>query len=419
MSDTVADVLVRLGVDTAGMRAGFREARSQTARFAADLAQTLNAQGGVLGIIGGATRTVGGLIPNEQASGIVRGIGSLISAVGRAITGLFRRAARNLAREIRANFQEITAAYREGSLTLSQTIQHLEAQRAEAGRRLSRRKGGRDELNRLLPQFDAAIADLRARQRAIFEQFDTQLELLRAGEAFRDTAAAVRELIRQYRAYVDAGGDLARANEFLSRSLEQIRSDAGIALAEGEERAIEDALRLNDLLREREQLLADAADEEQRIRSRGVLERRRTVAQEKSAELEAARRNRDERLSALDQDIRLLQLKVDSEAQVFDLARDRAALETRLLELRAAEFDREAAQLATLRDVLAGIVPGAAGLFSLTPGLTTQLNLGTVQIVVGAGATPAQAHAAGEQVIEGMLRALLQERARFGFANQA
>ena len=176
-------------------------------------------------------------------------------------------------------------------------------------------------------------------------------------------------------------------------------------------------LQLNELLREREQLLAEAADEEQRIRSRGVLERQRTVAQEKSVELEAARRKREERLAALDQDIRLLQLKVDSETQVFDLARDRVALETRLLELRAAEFDREAAQLAALKDVIAGIVPGAAGLFSLTPSLGTQLNLGSVQIVVGAGATPALARTAGEQVIEGMLRALLQERARFGFAS--
>ena len=417
MADTVADVLVRLGVDTGGLRSGFREARSQTARFANDLAQTLNAQGGVLGIIGGATRTVGGLIPNEQASGIVRGIGSLISAVGRTLTGIFRRAARNIARDIRENFQEITAAYREGSLTLSQTIQQLEAQRADAIRRLSSRKGGRDELNRLLPQFDAAIADLRARQQTIFDQFDASLELLRTGEAFRETAAAVRDLIRQYRAYVDAGGDLARANEFLSRSLEQIRSDASITLAEGEERAIEDVLQLNELLREREQLLAEAADEEQRIRSRGVLERQRTVAQEKSAELAAARKQREERLAALDQDIRLLQLKVDSEAQVFDLARDRIALETRLLELRAAEFDREAAQLAALKDVIAGIFPGAAGLFSLAPSLGTQLNLGSVQIVVGAGATPALARTAGEQVIEGMLRALLQERARFGFVS--
>ena len=116
-------------------------------------------------------------------------------------------------------------------------------------------------------------------------------------------------------------------------------------------------------------------------------------------------------------DIRVLQLKVDSEARVFDLARDRVVLETRLLELRAQEFDREAAQLAALRDIVAGIVPGVTGLFTLTPVLRQELNLGSVQVFVGEGATPAQARVAGEEVIEGMMRALVRERARFGLAN--
>jgi hypothetical protein len=413
MADTVADVLVRLGVDTEGLRAGFREARGQTTRFAVDLARIFSNQAGVGGLIGALTTTAGGFV-RGQAGGILRGIGSLISAISFGITSLFRRAARNIANEIRRNFEEIRLAYRAGSLTLAATIEQLEVERANAIRRLSGRKGGRRELDRLLPQFDAALADLRARQQAIFEQFDASLELLRAGEAFRDVAAEVQDVIRQYRTYVDAGGDLARANEFLSRSLEQIRSQSAISLAEGEERAIEDALRLNQLLREREELLAESAEEERRILSRGVLERQRTTAQEKSAELEAVRRRRDERLAELDQDIRLLQLKVDTEARVFDLATDRVALETRLLELKAAEFDREVAQLAALRDIVAGIVSAPSGLFTMTPALRTQLNLGGVQIFVGESATPAQAQAAGEQVIEGMLRALVRERERLG-----
>ena len=83
----------------------------------------------------------------------------------------------------------------------------------------------------------AQQADLRARQQQIFEQFESQLDLLRVGEAFRDVAGQVRDVMRRYREYIDAGGDLARANEFLSRSLEQIRSDASLALAEGEQQA--------------------------------------------------------------------------------------------------------------------------------------------------------------------------------------
>lgn len=417
MADTVADVLVRLGVDTAGLRAGFRDARAQTARFASDLTSLLSAslRGGPINIIGAAARTAGSIIPGPFGA-ILGGVGSVFSALGRFFSGLFKGAARKAAREIRQSFQEIITAFQEGSATLGATIQQLERERERAIRRLSGKKGGREELNKLLPEFDRALAELRARQQAIFEQFEASLQLLRVGRAFRDVAADVQELIRQFRTYMDAGGDLAKANEFLSRSLEELRADASAELAEGEQQAIENVLRLNQLLLEREQILAEAAEEERRILTRGVLERQRTVAQEKAIELEAVRRRRDERLAQLDQDIQLLQLKVDTESKVFDLTRDRVALEMRLLELKAQEFERETARLAALKEVVAGIVPGMRGLTTLTPNLQQVLHLGGVSIFVGQDATPAQARLLGAEAIEGMLRAVLQERARLGLS---
>jgi len=413
MPETVADVLVRLGVDTAGLRAGFRDARSQTARFAADLTDILSLRGGPLGIAGAVTRAAGDVIPGPAGT-VLRGIGSIFGAIGRLFSGIFTRAARNIAREIQRNFQEIAAAYRTGSATLGETIRRIEDERAAAIRRLSGKKGGRKELDKLLPEFDRALADLRARQQAVFEQFESQLELLRVGEAFRDVAADVREIVRQYRDYVDAGGDLARANEFLSRSLDELRGRAAGELAEGERRAIEDALHLNELLREREDLLADFAEQERRIRARGVLERQRPIAQDKAAELEALRKRRDERLAELDQDIRLLQLKVDSEARVFELAQERVALETRLLELRGLEIEKDTARLLALKEIVSGIVGGLAGGVALSPVLRQELHLGNVQIFLGENTTPAQGRAAGEEVIEGMLRALVRERERLG-----
>jgi hypothetical protein len=387
MPDTVADVLVRLGVDTSALRAGFRDARSETSRFALDFANALSGSGG-----------------------------GLFGALGGFVTGLFTRGAGNAAKNITREFQDIITAFNTGSAKLGETIQRLENERAGAIQRLSGKKGGRKELDKLLPQFDEALATLGTQQLAAFQRFDEQLDLLRTGEAFRDVAADARAAVREFRAYVDAGGDLAKANEFLSLTLEQLRARSVEDLAGGEVRAIEDALQLNNLLRERADLLASSAEEERSILSRGVLERQRTVAQDKSVELEALRRRRDERLADLDQDIRVLQLKVDAESRVFTLAQDRVALELRLLDLKAREFDREVSQLAALKEIVAGIVPGAGGLFTLAPALRQILNLGSVQIFVGDNATPTQARAAGEQVIEGMLRGLVRERARFGMA---
>lgn len=415
MPDTVADVLVRLGVDTSGLRAGFRQARAEASRFAGDLAGLLSTglRGGPANLAGAALRTAGGMIPGPLGF-VVRGIGSLFSSLAGFFSGLFKRAAQRAAREIRETFNEILQAFHSGSATLGESIRRLEQEREKAIRRLSGKKGGRKELEKLLPEFDRALNDLRARQQAIFERFDESLALLRVGRAFRDVAAEVRALLRQYREYVDAGGDLAKANEFLTLSLANLREEAAIELAAAEERAILDALRLNDLLRERQALITQADEEERRIRTRGVLERQRTVAQDKAAEIEAVRRRRDERLAELNHQIQLLQLKVDIESRVFDLTQDRVALEMRLIELRAAEFERETARLAALKDILAGIVPGAGSQLALTPSLQQQLNLGPVHIVVGPNATPAEARAAGAEVIEGMLRAWMNERARLG-----
>jgi hypothetical protein len=385
MPETVADVLVRLGVDTSALRSGFRDARNETLRFAETFTSAFSGGGG-----------------------------GLFSALGGFFSGLFTRSAKNAAKDISSAFQDIITAFNTGSAKLGETIRRLEDERASAIQRLSGKKGGRKELDKLLPQFDEALATLQAQQSAVFAQFEARLDLLRTGEAFRDVAAAVQQAVQQFREYVDAGGDLAKANEFLSLTLNELRTHSAENLASGETQAIEDALRLNDLLRQREDLLASSAEAERSILSRGVLERQRTVAQDKSVELEALRQSRDERLAELDQSIQLQQLKVDAESRVFNLTQDRVALEMRLLDLKAAEFDREAAQLAALKDIVAGIIPGAGGLFTLTPSLQQVLNLGSVQIFVGDTAAPAQAQAAGEQVIEGMLRGLVRERARLG-----
>ena len=385
MPETVADVLVRLGVDTSALRSGFRDARNETLRFAETFTSAFSGSSG-----------------------------GLFSSLGGFFSGLFTRGAKNAAKDISGAFQDIITAFNTGSAKLGETIDRLEAERAAAIQRLSGKKGGRKELNQLLPQFDEALASLQAQQSAVFEKFDARLDLLRTGEAFRNVASAVQQAVQQFRDYVDAGGDLAKANEFLSLTLSDLRSRSAEELASGETRAIEDALQLNDLLQQRQDLLASSAEAERSILSRGVLERQRTVAQDKSVELEALRQSRDARLAELDQSIQIQQLKVDAESRVFTLAQDRVTLEMRLLDLKAAEFDREAAQLAALKDIVAGIIPGVGGLFTLTPSLQQILNLGSVQIFVGDTAAPAQAQAAGEQVIEGMLRGLVRERARLG-----
>jgi hypothetical protein len=135
MPETIADVLVRLGVDTSGLRAGFRDARSQTLRFLETFTSPLSGAGG-----------------------------GFFGAIGSLFTGLFTRGAKNAAKSISREFQNIITAFNTGSANLGETIRQLETERANAIQRLSGKKGGRKELNKLLPQFDEALATLRTEQ---------------------------------------------------------------------------------------------------------------------------------------------------------------------------------------------------------------------------------------------------------------
>ncbi|MBI1750470.1 MAG: hypothetical protein HY234_03670 [Acidobacteria bacterium] len=101
MPETVADVLVRLGVDTAALRVGFRDARNETSRFAADFANTLSGRGG-----------------------------GLLGSIGSLLTGLITRGARNAAKAITREFQDIITAFNTGSANLGETIRRLEDERA-------------------------------------------------------------------------------------------------------------------------------------------------------------------------------------------------------------------------------------------------------------------------------------------------
>lgn len=151
--------------------------------------------------------------------GVFSGIASTIFS---AIKGAFTRAAKRIAEEIHNDMTAIMTRYQNEEANLITTLNTLIAKRQEAVSRLSHRKGGQDELNQLLPEFDQAIADLQKQQKQIFENFDKQLKLLLIDENLRDIQTQFDNIIETYKEYVDAGGEIAKANQFMTLSFEQL-----------------------------------------------------------------------------------------------------------------------------------------------------------------------------------------------------
>jgi hypothetical protein len=312
------------------------------------------AQGGVLGGIGAVASSLGGL---PVIGPYAAAIGSALSLIG----GLFTAAAKRIAEDIKKSFQKTIDNYQNGNATLIETLNAVERERTDAISRLSGKKGGKDELDKILPEFDQEIASLKLQQKQIVEGFEASLSLLRIQS---DTLAQVEkqwtDINKQVKDYLDAGGNAAKAQEFLALSLAKIRQDAQDQLDQSEQDAIQDALKLNDLLTQRNKLNEDFAKQEFDLINADALERKQAGAVTRGKELADLRAQHQKDLDAINDQIKQAQVRVDKETKVFNLATDITALHRRDEELTLKALDEQIQKYKDLKDV-------ASGVFSLTP----------------------------------------------------
>lgn len=333
-----------------------------------------SASGGILGGLGGVASQAGGLISSipggELAGGIISGIGSVMSIVG----SLFTAAAKRIAKQIKEQFDQIVKNYQNGTTNLVDTISQLEAKRAEAISRLSGQKGGQDQLNQLLPQFDDELRQLKKQQTDIIKNFENSLEVLRINnDALATFLKTWQDINKQVKDYLDAGGDVNKANEFLSLSLQQAQHKAQDELNAGEQQAIQDALQLNDLLTQRVNLIKDFKRQEFDLVNADSLERRQTGAVSRGQQLSNLRAQFDLQLKALDDQIGLTTQKVAKEQEVFDIAKSAAELHRLDDELTLHALDEQITKYKALKDIITGITLGSNGLYGISPTLAGQI----------------------------------------------
>jgi exonuclease VII small subunit len=137
-------------------------------------------EGGIAGGIGAilASGPLSDMLSSiPVVGGFVKPIGAILSIIG----GLFKAAARRIAERMKREFDDIVKSYNNGQTGLAQAIKELEAKRAEAIRKLSGKKGGKEELDKLLPAFDDQIQSLKKQQKQVIENFEQQLDIIRLG----------------------------------------------------------------------------------------------------------------------------------------------------------------------------------------------------------------------------------------------
>jgi hypothetical protein len=314
------------------------------------------AQGGTLGGIGAEMSNFASL--TGPAAPFVAAAGSVFSFIG----GILKAAAQHIADDVKKQFQKTVDAYQNGTASLVQTITSLEAERQSAIQRLSGKKGGKDQLDQLLPEFDNEIASLKKQQKDLITNFEQQLTQLKLHS---DTLAQIHSqwaaINKQVQDYIGAGGSAANAAAMLSEQLYAMRNNAMDEYNQSEQTAIQDAISLNSLLQQRVQLQKTFAQQEFDLINADAVERRGTGAVSRGKQLADLQEQESQQLNDLNYQIQTAQMKVTAESKVFKIASDINELHREDDALTLAALEQQLQKAQDLKKIIAGITLGANG----------------------------------------------------------
>jgi phage-related protein len=308
-------------------------------------------QGGVLGGIGGGLGAAGGLVGsfNPIAGAAIQGVGEIFSFIG----GIFSNASKKLAAEIEKEIKGIEQSYQNGQTNLIGTINALQQEKQNAISQLSGVKGGQDQLDKILPALDQQIAQLTQQATAIRVAFDSAVKGLQLGggelTTWNNTWTAINKQVRDY---LDAGGSLSEANNFLSLSLKQQEKTLQDSLEEGEHSAIADAIKLNDLIKQRQQMIDDQKQAEFSLLTKDSLEKRQSQAVLDGQAITKQKKADADKLNDLNDQINLVSQQLGLEKSVFTIATDIAALKQRSNAIELDQLNQQLDKYRQMQDIL-------------------------------------------------------------------
>lgn len=394
-----------------------KDATSKLSQFAEKITATIgaisgliaafaSAQSGLGGAVGGGTAVFGALSMFTSNPFALAG-GAIGGAILGGIIGSKRSAAKKMADDFKKQTQDIIDSVHDGTTTLKDGIADLQKERNDAIASLSHDKKGKKELQGVLDQIDGAIKQLRQQQAQLMKDLHEQVQILGAPDEYQQWLTSLDSILKKYKEFADAAETVDQLNEaqqFLNLSLQQYSRTLQQEVESAQEDAINNAIQLMDLQQQASDLMAQEAQEEYNILTQGNLTRQMTSAQTKGAQIEAARKSRDQQLDQINKQIALAQFKVDQEKQIFNLATTRIGLESQLLELQKTQTLRDIARITALQNLISAL--GSGGITNLSE-LLQQLGLAPAPSANNGGG-------GGGENIESLLLKLAQERGAVG-----
>lgn len=324
----------------------------------------LTSGGGIGDIANGLLSHAGGIL--GSLSDFAGPIGSAVGAIVGIFSGIFEQAAQKMAQNLTNSFNQVSQALGTGAISLSQALAQETAIMNQAIAQLSGQKGGQSQLAQILPGMQATIEKLQDQQAQIFKTMDETTQMLSAPQAYDSQISQINQILTQYQNYIDAGGQVAEANEFLTESFQRLSSQGYDTLIQDQETAIQDALNLMDLQQQQSDLAVQTADQIYAIQTQGSLVRSRSATQTKLEQITQIQQQAADQQQQISEEIALAAYKVNAESQVFSLATTRIGLETQLLALQSQQTNEDMVRIQALQNLLATINAGGTSINSIS-----------------------------------------------------
>lgn len=190
------------------------------------------------GKVGGFGSAVGSIVGIFSSAGPVIGqIAGIAGGIMDFIGGIWKARAQKVADGIQADFKTIMDKFKNGTATLGETITSLQTElgkaRSQLGSGKISKKGGKIALQGIEQQIGDQIQELRNQAKQLQQTFKQNLQDLRLDPSLRGTAKSISDAFDQVRKYLqsfetpaEALNHITQANEFLNRTLTELRNDA-------------------------------------------------------------------------------------------------------------------------------------------------------------------------------------------------
>lgn len=340
------------------------------------------ARSAISGGIGGGLAGAGlGNVLGSGLGAVFKGIGSAGGPVGQllgagvgavvgAITGHKQASARREMEKLQQSFKVIMQDFAKNQNEVQQTILGLQQLVVQARQQMAASKKGGDEFQKLIDQYSEQIIQLQTKQDAILVTLRTQLALATAPAVFDsvlNTMQQIQEKFLQFWGAAKVPQDFVDALGYFNKSIEKYQVSIQNDLLADTTAAVEDALKLDDLLFQRQQMVLQYEQQLQAILSQGALVRSPTRAQLGGRQLQELTTNFNRQKLQLDAEVATTQFKVDAEHKIFSVAYTRIQLENQLVGLQNQQTLLDMQRIVALKQTLQAL---ATGNYNLIPGLT-------------------------------------------------